>query len=107
MTWQMVFACFAGLILASLLVLPMMRSLQMASTADLQESLSQTLTREFRDPSYTLIFLVFFSCGYQLGFMTAHFPAFVTETCGPSRRAACWSAWVSPPPPPSEQWPSR
>jgi len=24
----------------------------------------------------------FFSCGYQLGFITAHFPAFVTEMCG-------------------------
>jgi predicted MFS family arabinose efflux permease len=39
--------------------------------------------RAIRDPSYTLIFLGFFSCGYQLGFMTAHFPAFVTELCGP------------------------
>ncbi len=25
----------------------------------------------------------FFSCGYQLAFITAHFPAFVTELCGP------------------------
>ena len=32
-----------------------------------------------RDPSFILIFLGFFSCGYQLGFITAHFPAFVTE----------------------------
>ena len=30
-----------------------------------------------------MIFLGFFSCGYQLGFVTAHFPAFVTEMCGP------------------------
>jgi DNA-directed RNA polymerase subunit N (RpoN/RPB10) len=37
----------------------------------------------FRDPSFTLIFIGFFSCGYQLGFITAHFPAFVTEVCGP------------------------
>lgn len=41
------------------------------------------LVRAFRDPSYTLIFLGFFSCGYQLAFITAHFPAFVTELCGP------------------------
>ncbi|MBP6736667.1 MAG: MFS transporter, partial [Rhodobacteraceae bacterium] len=27
-------------------------------------------------------FLGFFSCGYQLAFITAHFPAFVTEMCG-------------------------
>lgn len=29
-----------------------------------------------------LSFLVF-SCGFQLAFVTAHFPAFVTEVCGP------------------------
>jgi hypothetical protein len=36
-----------------------------------------------RDPSFALIFLGFFSCGYQLAFITAHFPAFVAEACGP------------------------
>jgi MFS family permease len=41
------------------------------------------LVRAFKDPSYSLIFLGFFSCGYQLAFITAHFPAFVTELCGP------------------------
>ena len=30
-----------------------------------------------------MIFIGFFSCGYQLAFITAHFPAFVTEMCGP------------------------
>jgi len=29
-----------------------------------------------------MIFLGFFSCGYQLSFVTAHFPAMVTEMCG-------------------------
>jgi predicted MFS family arabinose efflux permease len=41
------------------------------------------LIKAFKDPSYSLIFLGFFSCGYQLAFVTAHFPAFVTEMCGP------------------------
>lgn len=45
--------------------------------------MGQILGKAFRDPSYTLIFLGFFSCGYQLAFITAHFPAFVTEMCGP------------------------
>ncbi len=40
------------------------------------------MLRAFRDPSYILIFVGFFSCGYQLAFVTAHFPAFVTEMCG-------------------------
>lgn len=83
MTWQWVFIVFAVLILASLLALPMMRTPQAATRAELEESLGTVLVRAFRDPSYTLIFLGFFSCGYQLAFVTAHFPAFVTEVCGP------------------------
>jgi MFS family permease len=83
MSWQSVFMVFAGMIIASLLALPMMRSPQMASKQELQESIGELLTRAFRNPSFTLIFLGFFSCGYQLGFITAHFPAFITELCGP------------------------
>lgn len=83
MTWQMVFVTFAGLILGVLCVLPMMRSDTVASKAELEESMGTILIRAFKDPSYTLIFLGFFSCGYQLAFITAHFPAFVAEVCGP------------------------
>ncbi len=83
MSWQMTFVSFAGVILAMLLTLPMMRAPAMASRAELEESMGQILGKAFRDPSYTLIFLGFFSCGYQLAFITAHFPAFVTEMCGP------------------------
>jgi MFS family permease len=82
-SWQMVFVIFAGIILASLLALPFMRSPHLATRAELEESLGTVLNRAFRDPSFTLIFLGFFSCGYQLAFITAHFPAFVTELCGP------------------------
>lgn len=81
--WQSVFMVFAGLILVSLLVLPLMRAPDRAAKAELTESMGTILARAFRDPTYTLIFLGFFSCGYQLGFITAHFPAFVAEICGP------------------------
>ncbi|MCX7646333.1 MAG: MFS transporter [Rhodobacteraceae bacterium] len=83
MSWQAVFVVFAGIILASLTALPLMRAPAPARRAELEESLGEALTRAFRDPSFTLIFLGFFSCGYQLAFITAHFPAFVTELCGP------------------------
>ncbi len=83
MPWQSVFLVLAGAILATLLVLPLMRSPARASKAELAESMGTILLRAFRDPNYTLIFIGFFSCGYQLGFLTAHFPAFVTEMCGP------------------------
>ena len=66
-----------------LLTLPLMRAPEMASKTELEESLGQILVKAFKDPSFTLIFLGFFSCGYQLAFLTAHFPAFVTELSSP------------------------
>ncbi len=81
--WQQVFIVFAVVILALVVTLPFMRAPQAISRDELKESMGRILIKAFRDPSYTLIFLGFFSCGYQLGFITAHFPAFVTEMCGP------------------------
>ena len=83
LTWQTVFLVFAGVVLALILTLPLMRAPEMASKSELEESMGAILIKAFKDPSYTLIFLGFFSCGYQLAFVTAHFPAFVTEMCGP------------------------
>nr|WP_319947242.1 MFS transporter [uncultured Shimia sp.] len=80
-SWQTTFLVFAAAILSTLLLLPMMRA-PSASKAEIHETLGHILGKAFRDPSYTLIFLGFFSCGYQLGFMTAHFPAMITEMCG-------------------------
>jgi MFS family permease len=81
--WQTIFVIFAVTILAVLAVLPFLRSPSLASKAELEESLGTVLQRAFKDPSFVMIFLGFFSCGYQLGFLTAHFPAFITEKCGP------------------------
>ncbi|MCD9149308.1 MFS transporter [Pseudophaeobacter flagellatus] len=83
MSWQSVFLVFAGVVLALILTLPLMRAPQVASKAQLEASMGTVLKQAFKDPSFTLIFLGFFSCGYQLAFITAHFPAFVTEMCGP------------------------
>ncbi|GGL62774.1 MFS transporter [Wenxinia marina] len=82
LAWQSVFLVFAAAILAVLAVLPMMRA-PVVPKAELEESMGRILGRAFRDPSYTLIFLGFFSCGYQLAFVTAHFPALVTQMCDP------------------------
>lgn len=83
MSWQSVFMIFAAAILSILAALPFMRAPVQADRAELEEAMGTILLRAFKDPSYTLIFLGFFSCGYQLAFITAHFPAFVTEMCGP------------------------
>ena len=83
MQWHQVFMVFAAAILATLLLLPMMRSPNPPATrAELEASMGTVLKSALRDPSFSLIFLGFFSCGYQLAFITAHFPAFVTEMCG-------------------------
>ncbi|MCK0168659.1 MFS transporter [Jannaschia sp. S6380] len=81
-SWQEVFLIFAGVVGLALFALPTMRA-PVASRAELEESMGAILGRAVRDPSYGLIFVGFFSCGYQLGFITAHFPALVTEMCGP------------------------
>jgi len=80
--WQTVFGIFAVAILFTLFALPFLKAQPMASKAELQESLGTVLLRAMKDPSYAMIFMGFFSCGYQLAFITAHFPAFVTERCG-------------------------
>ena len=81
--WQTVFLIFAALILCVLFALPFLRAPSKAGRPEPEDSLSTVLNRAFRDPSFTLIFLGFFSCGYQLGFITAHFPAFIAEMCSP------------------------
>ncbi len=80
MTWQTTFLIFAVAILSVLLTLPLMRA-PAASKQQIEESMGEILKKAMRDPSYTFIFLGFFSCGYQLAFVTAHFPAFITEVC--------------------------
>ncbi|RMF41069.1 MAG: MFS transporter [Alphaproteobacteria bacterium] len=83
MGWAEVFLIFAAMLVALVLLMPMLRAPRMASHAELVESMGTVLIRSFRDPNYTLIFLGFFSCGFQVAFLTAHFPALVTEMCAP------------------------
>lgn len=80
-SWQQTFLVMSGLIFLGLLCLPFIKADGRASKAELQESMSTVLLRAVKDPSYGLIFVGFFSCGFQLGFVTAHFPAFITEAC--------------------------
>ncbi len=81
--WQTVFVIFAAMILSTLFALPLLRAPARATMAEVEDTMRQIIGKALRDPSFALIFIGFFSCGYQLGFITAHFPAFVTELCGP------------------------
>lgn len=94
-SWQEVFVIFAAVIGLSLLALPMMRA-PVAGKAELEETFAAILGKAVRDPSYGLIFVGFFSCGYQLAFITAHFPALVTEMCGPIEPGSTlWSLGIT------------
>lgn len=94
-SWQEVFVIFAAVIGLSLLALPMMRA-PVAGKAELEETFAEILGKAVRDPSYGLIFVGFFSCGYQLAFITAHFPALVTEMCGPiDPNGPLWSLGIT------------
>lgn len=80
--WQTVFLIFAAMILLALLALPILKPPAKATAhTEPSEPMLTVLNRALRDPSFALIFIGFFSCGYQLGFITAHFPAFITEVC--------------------------
>ena len=83
MPWQSIFIIFAASILAVLLLLPFMKSPGHAAKEEIEESLGEILRIAMKDPSYMMIFVGFFSCGYQLAFITAHFPALITEMSAP------------------------
>ncbi len=81
MSWSSVFVVFAGIILAALMFLPLLGSNQTTNRHELQHSMGKVLSEAIKDPNYAMIFLGFFSCGFQLAFITAHFPAYITEVC--------------------------
>lgn len=79
LSWNGVFLVFAAVVLTTLLALPLLRTPVRPAAAGPEEGMGTVLARALRDPSFGFIFVGFFACGYQLGFITAHFPAFVTE----------------------------
>ena len=81
MPWQSVFVVFSGLIVVSMLALFLMKVPAPTPAASSDENLGAVVRRAIKDPTFIFIFLGFFSCGYQLAFITAHFPAFVAEMC--------------------------
>lgn len=63
---------FAAAVFLPLLALPLMRA-PAASKVELQENMGEIVRKALKDPSYSLIFLGFFSCGYQLSVLL-HLP---------------------------------
>ena len=78
--WQQTLFVFG---LTMLAVLPL--SLTLATQGNSQrkqgpsQSITQALGEAFRHPSYVLLVIGFFTCGFQLAFITAHMPAYMKD----------------------------
>jgi len=80
--WQATLVIFGALML---LVLPLSlalagpRAAAPASGDRGSQSLRQALTEAFEHRSYVLLVLGFFTCGFQLAFITVHLPAYLVD----------------------------
>ena len=83
MPWSSVFVVFAIISILTIVIVPLLKSTPKITKKEVEENLSDALKDAFRDPTYIMLFLGFFSCGFQLAFITAHFPAFIAEASSP------------------------
>jgi len=83
MPWSSVFEIFAIISLLTILLVPILKSNTLNTSKKNEEKLFDTLSKAIKDPTYIMLFLGFFSCGFQLAFITAHFPAFIAESSSP------------------------
>ena len=83
MPWSSVFVVFAIISILTIVLVPLLKSKPKISKKEVESNLSDALKDAFKDPTYTMLFLGFFSCGFQLAFITAHFPAFIAEASSP------------------------
>ena len=80
-SWQQVFIIFAFSIVLVMSVVPFLKDAPISTKKEVEVSLTKVLGNAFKDPTFSMIFFGFFACGYQLAFLTAHFPAMGTEMC--------------------------
>lgn len=95
--WQPALVTFGA---AVLLVLPLSVALatpQTGSTAresgPAPQSVRQALTEAFGHRSYVLLVLGFFTCGFQLAFVTVHLPSYLIDR-GLSNQVGAWTIGV-------------
>jgi len=90
--WQTALTVFAGLML---LIVPLALALAApsATSADVpaadQQSFRTALAEAFGHRSYVLLMLGFFTCGFQLAFITVHLPAYLVDR-GMSAQTGGW-----------------
>jgi MFS family permease len=80
--WQntlVIFSCVLLLVIPLSLTLIAPRRPAAASTALPSQSLTQALAEAFAHRSYILLVLGFFTCGFQLAFVTVHLPSYLLD----------------------------
>jgi MFS family permease len=91
--WQDTLVTFG---IAMLLVLPLSFALSGASrdgSGGAQQSLRQALTEAFAHRSYVLLVIGYFTCGFQLAFVTVHLPPYLVDV-GLSSDIGGWTIGV-------------
>ena len=95
--WQNALVIFGAIVL---LIVPLSLALsaprgelQDAAGAAEEQSLKQALAEAFGHRSYVLLVLGFFTCGFQLLFITVHLPAYLVDR-GLSADAGAWTLGV-------------
>lgn len=79
-TALLVFACLMLLVVPLSLALATPKADPAAAAAPVvQQSFKQALSEAFSHRSYVLLVLGFFTCGFQLAFITAHLPAYLLD----------------------------
>ncbi len=95
--WQttlLIFSCVLLLIVPlSLTLMSPRRSGSAAPSAVPSQSFTQALTEAFGHRSYVLLVLGFFTCGFQLAFVTVHLPSYLVDR-GLSTQIGGWTLAV-------------
>lgn len=84
--WQQALVVFAFTLLPVLPISVILATRKLGSGAGTaaanlpNQTVTQALTEAFRHRSYVLLVLGFFTCGFQLAFITVHMPAYLRDT---------------------------
>ena len=92
--WQNALLIFgAGMLLILPLSLTVATAPAEAGASRAQQSLRQALSEAVRHRSYMLLVIGFFTCGFQLAFITVHMPAYLVDK-GLSAKVGGWTIAV-------------
>ena len=89
--WQQALVVFAFTVLAAMPLTLVLATRGIAKGGEVQkaqdvpgQSIAQALAEAFRHRSYVLLVIGFFTCGFQLAFMTVHMPAYFNDISMPA-----------------------